>query len=977
MTRRIVPLSLVVVSACAGGRDPGPGVVETGAGAPGAYTVSVTDGPEPSGAADTDETGHSEDTDTGSDGLVWGAGECVSVLGASVRIGAPDAAYTFVSGAVGTPWPVDDVTGDGVADVVLVGPWGATDNEGNAFGANFLLPGPLVGEVDPIAAAVFSFGGLSEGEFNGSQPWQALTADFDGDGVRDLGVPLDHDLVVYHGPLSADSEPTLALGWTYGAWLADFDSDGRDELVVQGYDTVSVVPLPLPEGHVDPATIAVLTVSVAGCSGCDASLQGVADLTGDGVPDLLVHAGNSSGWDQTLHVVDGTLRGEVSVLDQPELTPPPYSGDRSVSARVVPDFTGDGAADVVVWVSDPRAQVWVVPGPIPAGADVEASAVRSFLDAGAPVAADLDGDGRSDLVFGQPYDDFAGVDAGAAFVFYGGTTGTSVLAGADRVIVGDVPMRRAGSALVAVPDVDGDGADELAVGAAWEDVHPSWVWIVPGGAAAEVVWRRDVDGDGFGDDLDAVTSSCPVPGYTSEGGDCDDGDAAIHPATEWFVDADGDGFGGALVAVGCVGPVGAVMVSGDCDDVSSAIGPTVAEVCDDGIDQDCDGVDDCARVGLDDVRFGVLTGASPDQRLYRAYGLGDVDGDGFADLGVASPAYERTGAALLVVRGPIVGDAEAADAAWLTVPVPDLGSPSMVPAGDVDGDGHADVIVGARVMNRLYAGRRAGLEFAGDGVEAAFVGEVTGDGVVDVVNYGGSVLPTLVVAGRSATVAAPLEFPRTDPLAVGDLDGDGVDDLVLGDLEYDRDGRAWVLYGPLLVGGAPDDVADVVISGPPGGDEFGAAGAIADLDGSGAPDLVVGALNVTNADEGVWVFAGPLAAGARSTSDAAAVISDPGSTGLDVVAPGDLDGDGAGDLVVASRTIVASVYGPFVGAVALGGLSPDAGAKVDIGAYYTYLFAVGDLSGDGVPDVGLGLSGADGVVAPRAGAVWLLSGASL
>jgi hypothetical protein len=138
-------------------------------------------------------------------------------------------------------------------------------------------------------------------------------------------------------------------------------------------------------------------------------------------------------------------------------------------------------------------------------------------------------------------------------------------------------------------------------------------------------WFTDGDGDDWGDP-DSLVIACAQPAGTMDrGGDCDDGDPAIHPLVAercdgidndcdgevdehpedgiaGYYDRDGDGWGAALdgdddAAMGrwCELPSGYAEAEGDCDDRDEAIHPEASEICGDGIDQDCDGEDlECA-----------------------------------------------------------------------------------------------------------------------------------------------------------------------------------------------------------------------------------------------------------------------------------------------------------------------------------------------------------------------------------------------
>jgi large repetitive protein len=159
-------------------------------------------------------------------------------------------------------------------------------------------------------------------------------------------------------------------------------------------------------------------------------------------------------------------------------------------------------------------------------------------------------------------------------------------------------------------------------------------------------WYADTDGDAYGDPA-LPTASCTAPaGSVADATDCDDGNAAIHPAADevcdgvdnncdgqvdlgatdpatWYLDADGDGFGNpSIYAEECTAPVGYVADGTDCDDVDRATFPGAAEYCD-GVDNNCDG-------SIDE-----------NSALDAATWYTDGDGDGYGDPAAASRACSR------------------------------------------------------------------------------------------------------------------------------------------------------------------------------------------------------------------------------------------------------------------------------------------------------------------------------------------------
>ncbi len=138
-------------------------------------------------------------------------------------------------------------------------------------------------------------------------------------------------------------------------------------------------------------------------------------------------------------------------------------------------------------------------------------------------------------------------------------------------------------------DLDGDGVPRDGCGAAV-------VGDCDDGDASvqQRTFHADADGDGEGGQV-TITACTPPDGFVDNDGDCDDGDPEV-TGLLWYPDLDGDGYGDAAGAVSsCEGIYQYVPIPGDCDDTRDDVHPGVRDYCDDGLDNDCDGiVDDLA-----------------------------------------------------------------------------------------------------------------------------------------------------------------------------------------------------------------------------------------------------------------------------------------------------------------------------------------------------------------------------------------------
>lgn len=156
-------------------------------------------------------------------------------------------------------------------------------------------------------------------------------------------------------------------------------------------------------------------------------------------------------------------------------------------------------------------------------------------------------------------------------------------------------------------DADGDGvlADDDC-----DDGDPT--------VGAATRWYADADSDGFGTPTHSEQLCEGAEGWADNADDCDDDSPTVHPGADelcneldddcddlidedaidsipFWPDLDGDGAGAPTSepVVGCVAPDGHADNDSDCDDTDPARFPEAEEICDDGLEQDCDGLVDC------------------------------------------------------------------------------------------------------------------------------------------------------------------------------------------------------------------------------------------------------------------------------------------------------------------------------------------------------------------------------------------------
>lgn len=236
------------------------------------------------------------------------------------------------------------------------------------------------------------------------------------------------------------------------------------------------------------------------------------------------------------------------------------------------------------------------------------------------------------------------------------------------------------------PDVDGDGSpasldcddlDETAYPGAPETcdgVDDDCDAEIDEEAVDQPTWFEDADGDGFGSDTAVVACERP-PGFAAVAGDCNDGNPRYYPGADESDCADAEDYN-------CDGSVAYTDADGDgypacedCNDNDFAVNTNATEVCNEGIDDDCDGLADDADSDVNDPSLWYV----------------DADGDHYGESGFTlSACAQPAGYAALD------GDCnDGWDAVYPTAPEPDCTDPvdydcdGQVAYADADGDGFA------------------------------------------------------------------------------------------------------------------------------------------------------------------------------------------------------------------------------------------------------------------------------------------------
>ncbi len=695
------------------------------------------------------------------------------------------------------------------------------------------------------------------------------------------------------------------------------------------------------------------------------SVSTAGDVNGDGYDDFIIgspynDAGGSNAGTAYIYF------GGVSMDNIADVTITGAAAGDNFGYSVSPagDLNGDGYSDVIVGApyndngGTDAGRVYIYFG----GASMDNTAeviltgavAEDYFGYSVSTAGDVNGDGYTDIIVGASNNDAGGTNAGRAYIYFGGISMDNT---ADVILTGAAAADNFGNSVFTAGDVNGDGYSDVIVGAPFNDAggtDAGRAYIYFGGSSmdntADLILTGSAGGDNFG-------YSVSTAGDVNE-----DGYADVIVGAPGN-DAGGSNTGRAYIYFGGAGMdniADLIMTGAAAGDVFGYSVSTAGDVNGDSFDdvivsayQNDHGGLDAGRAyiyyggeGMDNTADLIMTGAAAGDNFgYSVSTAGDVNGDGYTNVIVGAPYNDAGGTdagSAYVYTNSLTGT-DIPDEFFTGAAAGDNFGISVSTAGDVNGDGYTDMIVGAQYNDA--GGTDAGRAFI-------YFGGLSMDNIADVILTGTAIEDYF---GYSVSTA-------------GDVNGDGYSDVIVGAYANDAGGgsagRAYIYFG----GASMDNTADVIMTGETVGDFLGFSVSTAgDVNGDGYSDVIVGAYQNdaggTNAGRAYVYFGGV------SMDNTAEIIMTGEATldyfGYSVSTAGDVNGDGYSDVIVGALNNDAGGSNAGRTYIYFGGASMDNTADIiitgaasldDLGVSVS---TAGDVNGDGYSDVIVGAYGSD------------------
>ena len=716
------------------------------------------------------------------------------------------------------------------------------------------------------------------------------------------------------------------------------------------------------------------------------SASSAGDVNRDGYDDIIVGAYTYSNTGRAYVYFGGAnMNNTADVI----ITGDSAGIEFGVCVSVAGDVNGDGYDDVIVGARSygsnrtGRAYVYFGGASMNNTADVIFTGETTYSSFGysAACAGDVNKDGYDDVIVGA-YE--YNTSAGKTYLYFGGSAMNNV---SDLTFTGDATNSFSGWSVSSAGDVNADGFDDIVIGTPAYNGNSGKAAMFHGGAVmnntADVIFNApgtlyqlgvcvasagDVNGDGYGDVIIGadMCNSAAGKAYVFYGG------SAMNTTPDFIVsgEASGNFLGSSVACAGDVNRDGYSDIIAGAKGFSSNTGKAYLYM-----------------YGMSGFIFSDLSFNGEATNNYAGYSVasaGDVNGDGYCDIIVGAWGYtSNTGRAYIYLGGStmdntadvtITGDATGSYFGW-----------SVASAGDVNGDGYCDVIIGAYAYSS-YSGK-AGVYFGGAtmnntvdvsmfgsssnynfGYSVASAGDVNGDGYCDVivganeystatgaayVFYGGASMnntPDVTMTGE----ATSNNFGASVSSA-GDVNGDGYSDVIIGAYSYSTNtGRAYIFYGTSSM----NNTADVTMTGD-AGTKFGVSVSTAgDVNGDGYSDVIVGASSYSSFTGRANIYFGGMSM--NNVSDL--TMTGEGTNnyfGNSVSTAGDFNMDGYGDVIIGAYSFNNNAGKAYV---YFGGIAMNSNADLSIngeasGNYFGISVAsAGDVNGDGSRDLLVGAS---------------------